>query len=59
MSLLYCIFFGAGVAGFAYGRLGQRLGYGNRQALTIAVGAIFVISTAFFYTIVRFFLNPQ
>jgi hypothetical protein len=56
MSFLYCLFFGAGVAGFAYSRMGRRLGYGNQQNVAIVVGAIFILSTAFFYTIVRFFI---
>lgn len=57
MILLYSIFFGAGVAGFAYTRIGRRVGYGNSQNVWTVVGVIFVLSSAFFYTILRFFLN--
>jgi hypothetical protein len=51
MSLLYAIFFGAGVAAFAYTRVGRRLGYDNTQNVTVTIGIIFALSTIFFYTI--------
>ncbi len=51
MTFLYAIFFGAGVAGVAYSRLGRRVGYGNTQNVWIVVGVIFVIATAIFFTI--------
>jgi len=56
MSFLYCLFFGAGVAGFAYTRMGRRLGYGNQKNVAIVVGFVFVLSTLFFYTIIKFFI---
>lgn len=58
MKLLYAVFFGAGVAGFAYSKLGKRVGYGNQQNVWTIVGVVFVLVTAFFYTIVAF-LIPQ
>jgi hypothetical protein len=58
MKLLYAVFFGAGVAGFAYSKLGKRVGYGNQQNVWTIVGVVFLLVTAFFYTIVAFFL-PQ
>ncbi|HVI60530.1 MAG TPA: hypothetical protein VM535_00020 [Candidatus Saccharimonadales bacterium] len=57
MNLLYSIFFGAGVAGVAYTRLGRRVGYGNTQNVWIVVGVIFVLSTAVFFTIFTIFLG--
>jgi hypothetical protein len=57
MDLLYASFFGAGVAGFAYTRMGRRVGYGNTQNVTLVVGVIFVLTTAFFYTILAYILH--
>jgi len=57
MTLLYSIFFGAGVAAFAYSRVGRRVGYGNTQNVTVAIGAIFVIASLFFFTILKFFIH--
>jgi hypothetical protein len=54
MNLLYAIFFGAGVAAFAYTRLGRRAGYGNTGNVWTIVGVIFVIATAVFVTIFGF-----
>ncbi|HVV25539.1 MAG TPA: hypothetical protein VHC21_00695 [Candidatus Saccharimonadales bacterium] len=51
MRLLYALFFGAGVAGVAYTRLGRRVGYGNTQNVWTVVGVIFIISSIIFYTI--------
>jgi hypothetical protein len=57
MDLLYSIFFGAGVAGFSYTRMGRRVGYGNTQNVVVVVGVIFGLTTIFFYTVLRFILN--
>jgi hypothetical protein len=57
MNLLYSIFFGAGVAGFAYTRIGRRVGYGNTQNVTVTIGVIFVLSTAVFFTILTTLFN--
>jgi hypothetical protein len=57
MDPLYALFFGAGVAAFSYTRMGRRVGYGNTQNVTIITGVIFVLSAAFFYTILKFVLN--
>jgi len=51
MALLYSLFFGAGVAGFAYTKLGRRAGYGNTQNVVTIVGVIFVLTTLFFLII--------
>jgi hypothetical protein len=55
MNLLYSVFFGAGVAGFAYTRLGRRVGYGNTQNVWTLVGVIFVLSTIVFFTVLTTF----
>jgi hypothetical protein len=57
MTLLYSIFFGAGVAAFAYTRIGRRVGYGNTGNVAITIGVIFVITTAVFFTILATLLN--
>jgi hypothetical protein len=57
MSFLYALFFGAGVASFAYTRLGRRVGYGNKQNVSVLIGIIFVLSTLFFFTILTFILH--
>ncbi len=56
MSLLYSIFFGAGVAAVAYTRLGRRAGYNNTQNVWTIVGVIFVIATIVFFTILSFLI---
>jgi hypothetical protein len=53
MTFLYSIFFGAGVAGFAYSRMGRRLGYTNTGNVTVVVGVVFVLSSIFFFTILK------
>ncbi len=57
MNFIYSLFFGAGVAAFVYSKMGRRIGYGNTQNVAIVVGVIFVLTTLFFYTILRFVLN--
>lgn len=57
MTLLYSLFFGAGVAGFAYSRMGRRVGYGNTGNVALVVGVIFVISSLFFFTVLKFVLD--
>ncbi len=54
MYLLYSLFVGAGVAAFDYSKLGRRVGYGNTQNVLGIVGIVFVLSTIFFFTILRF-----
>jgi hypothetical protein len=59
MNFLYAIFFGAGVAGVAYTKLGRRAGYGNTQNVWLITGVFFVIATLIFYTIFSFFLSSK
>lgn len=56
MDFLYSLFFGAGVAGFAYSKLGRRVGYGNTQNVVSVVGVVFVVSTLFFFTVLKLIL---
>ena len=56
MNLLFAIFFGAGVAAFAYSRMGRRVGYGNSANVWTVVGVVFVITTIMFYTILTSFV---
>lgn len=51
MTLLYAIFFGAGVAAIAYSTLARRVGYGNQKNVAVMIGAIFVFATLVFFTI--------
>jgi hypothetical protein len=51
MNFLISIFFGAGVAAFAYSKLGRRVGYGNQQSVWIIVGVTFVITAIVFFTL--------
>ena len=51
MNTLIALFFAAGVAGFAYTKMGRRLGYSNAQNVWITVGIAFVLSFIIFYSI--------
>lgn len=53
MLFLYSVFFGAGVAAFAYTTIGRRAGYGNNQEVWTITGVVFGLASAFFYTILK------
>ena len=57
MDFLYSVFFGAGVAAFSYTRMGRRVGYSNTRNVVTVIGVIFVLTTLFFFTILRFVLH--
>ena len=57
MDFLYSIFFGAGVAGFSYTRMGRRVGYGNTGNVVLVVGVVFVLTSIFFFTLLKYILN--
>jgi hypothetical protein len=57
MDLLFSIFFGAGVASFAYTRIGRRLGYGQSQSVWTIVGITFVLATIFFLITFKLFIK--
>ena len=59
MNLMYSIFFGAGVAAWAYSKMGRRLGYGNTKNVFIMVSVIFVLTTIVFFTIITTFLKKS
>jgi len=52
MNFLFSLFFGAGVAAFAYSKLGRRVGYGNTQNIWVITGVTFFLATAVFYSII-------
>lgn len=54
MDFLYSLFFGAGVAGIAYSKLGRRVGYGNTANVWTIVGIVFVFATIIFFTLLKF-----
>jgi hypothetical protein len=56
MNWLIAMVFGAGVAGFAYTKLGQRVGYGDQKSVWTIVGAVFVLTSAIFFTILTFII---
>ena len=56
MKFLFALFFGAGVAGFVYTKMGRRLGYQNQGNVWTVVGVCFVLSAIFFYTILALFI---
>lgn len=56
MTFFFSVFFGAGVAAFLYSRLGRRVGYTNTKDVTILMAVIFVLSSAFFYTVLAFLI---
>jgi hypothetical protein len=58
MAILFALFFGAGVAGFTYSKMNQRLGYGNNQSLWTVTIVVFIISAIVFGTVFTIFL-PQ
>jgi hypothetical protein len=51
MNLLFSVFFGAGVAAFAYTRMGRRLGYGNTGNQLVLVAVVFVLASIIFFTV--------
>ena len=57
MDPLYSLFFGAGVVGFTYTKMGRRVGYGNTRNVWLVVGVSFVLAAIFFYTMLAFVLN--
>lgn len=57
MDLLYSIFFGAGVAGYSYTKMGRRVGFDNTQNVTMVVGVVFILTALFFYTILHYVLH--
>lgn len=56
-NALLSVFIAAGVAGFAYTKLGRRVGYGNSQQVWIIVAVAFVLSYLFVFTFLKFVLH--
>jgi tetrahydromethanopterin S-methyltransferase subunit G len=51
MTLLYAIFFGAGVTAFVYTKMGRRVGYDNGKSLWTIVGVVFLLTTIVAWTV--------
>jgi len=51
------LFMAAGAAGWAYSKLGRRVGYGNTQNVWILTGAAFVFVFLFFITLLHYVLH--
>lgn len=49
MNWLFSVFFGAGLAAWAYSRMNRRIGYGNTQSNVVLVLAVFIIASLAFY----------
>lgn len=56
-NVLVAFFMAAGVAAFAYSRLGRRVGYGNSQKVWVIVAISFVITFIVVLTLVSTLLN--
>jgi hypothetical protein len=57
MDMLFSVFFGAGVAAWTYSKMGRRVGYGNTQNQITLVLVVFVLTSLFFFTILKYILN--
>jgi len=56
MNFWIAVAFGAGITAWAYSRVGRRVGYNDQKSVVTILGAIFVLSTIFFYTVLRFII---
>ena len=59
MNFLISLCFGAGVAAYAYSKMGRRVGYGNTANVWTVVGVIFVLTSLFFYVLLAYVLHLQ
>lgn len=57
MDTLIPLILAAGMATFAYSKLGRRTGYGNTQNILILVGVTFVITFLVAYTLFKYVLQ--
>lgn len=56
-NVLISLFLGAGAAGWAYAKLGKRVGYGNSQNVWLLVGATFIFVFLVFLILLHFLLH--
>jgi hypothetical protein len=54
---LVSFFLAAGVAGWTYSKMNQRLGYGNNKDLYVIVSVAFVLTFAAFFILVKYILH--
>jgi hypothetical protein len=59
MDLLYSVFLGAGLAGFAYTKIGRRVGYENNGNIFQLIAITFILGTIVFFTILDFILGVK
>ena len=51
------MFFAAGIATFAYTKMGRRIGYGNSGSVWMIVGVTFILTFLFFLTLLSYVLH--
>jgi hypothetical protein len=56
-NVLISLIVGAGVAAFAYSRLGRRTGYGNTGNIYTIVGVTFAAGFLFFYVLLTYVIH--
>lgn len=56
-NFLVAVFFGAGVAGWAYAQLARRSGNANPSSTFLAAGGAGLIAAIVIYTVFKFILN--
>jgi threonine/homoserine efflux transporter RhtA len=57
MNFIVALVVAAGVAYFAYSKLGRRAGYGNTQSILPTVAVSFILSFIIVFTILKFFIK--
>ncbi|MEO7364221.1 MAG: hypothetical protein ABIV43_01790 [Candidatus Saccharimonadales bacterium] len=57
MNPITSLFLAAGLAAFAYTKLGRRAGYGNTQNVVVIVAVVFVLTWIVAYTTLQFVLH--
>jgi hypothetical protein len=56
-NAMMALFIGAGIAGFAYTKLGRRVGYGNGREVWTIVAVAFVFAFAFVYSLLAWVIH--
>ena len=59
MNFWIAVIFGIGAAGWTYTKAGRRVGQSDVKSVMTIVAAVFVLSTLFFYTVLRFIIPKQ
>jgi low affinity Fe/Cu permease len=56
-NAMLSLFVAAGVATFAYTKLGRRVGYGNTKQVWIIVAVTFIFTYAFLFSLLKWVLG--